>query len=174
MSKVAEKIKALSNQVASEKLAEEQAKAEQRVAADIKIIEDILTLVKDRLIYKESEKAHSRRKTFLVVTEDIVLHDYSNPPEHGSGTSITWQDGSYYSYPHTTIKVNGHRYYHAADLITRYKHDAAEAMKRSEQEYEAAKKRKQAIEDLEDLEGVMKELMLNYQKTLGKYKLEAA
>jgi hypothetical protein len=173
MSKTTDKILKLSKKAAADKIAEQKEQLENRVSQDIKVIETILEMVADRLVYKEIGLPHSSRKSFVVVTEDIVLQDYNTKPEYGSGTSIKRQEATYYSYPHTIIRVNGHKYYHAADLITRYKYDAQKAMEKSEAEYEAAKKRKEAIEDLEFLEPLMKELMLNYQKTLGKYQVES-
>lgn len=167
MSKTANKIRELSKKAASEKIAEQQQAIEKNVNQDIAIIEKILAMVKDRLVYKEVTKVHSRRKTYVVVTEDIVLHDYSNRPDYGSGTEIKQIEGGYYSYPHTQIIVNGHIYLHASDLITKYKYEANKAMEKAEAEYRAAADRKEAIENLADLEPVIKELMLNYQGHLG-------
>lgn len=167
MSNAADKLRKLSKEAAVKKISEQQAEIEKRVNQDIEIIDRVLAMVKDRLIYKEVEKAHSRRKEYLVVTEEIVLEDYSNPAQYNSGTKISWVEGGYYSYPHTEIKVSGHTYHHAADLITKYKHVANKAMEKSEAEYNAAKERKEAIENMEDLEQTIKALMLNYNQHLG-------
>lgn len=167
MNKAAEKIRKLSKQAAAEKIAERQAELETNVNKDIEVIEKILEMIKDRLVYKEAKSPHSNRVKYVVVTEDVVLHDYSNRPEYGAGTEIKQVGGSYYSHPHTQIRVNGHVYYHAKDLIEKYKFDARRAFEKLQVEYDAARDRKERIESMEDLEPVMKELMLSYQKHLA-------
>ena len=169
MSKITDKIRKLSKEAADKKLAEEQSRSEKLVNDDLEIIERILKLVEEKLIYKEVKQLHSRRRTYVAITEDIVLKDYATKPEGYSsgGTSITWDEGGYYSYPHTVVRVNGHVYHHAGDLITKYKHEATKAMESTEKERDAAKARKEAIEELEYLEPTIKSLMLNYQESLG-------
>lgn len=169
MSKTADKIRSLASKAAADKIAERQQAIEKAVNDDLEIIEKILSMVKDRLVYKEDKSPHSNRKIYVVVTEDIVLYDYSNAPEYGSGTSIRRIGADYYNYEHTQILVNGHRYYHASDLIEKYKYEARKAMEKTEAEYNAVRARKEAIDNLSDLEPVIKELMLNYQKHLGMY-----
>lgn len=166
MAKAVDKIRELSKQAAAKEIAERQAKVEESVNQDIAVIEKILAMVKDRLVYKETKAPHSNRRIYIVVTEDVVLQDYSNKPEYGSGTSIKQVEGSYYSHSHTVITVNGHKYYHAKDLIEKYKFDASMAFETLQVEYDAARDRKERLESMTDLEPVMKELMLNYHKHL--------
>lgn len=163
----ADKIRKLTEKAAADKLAEQQKKLESDVNEDIKVIEKILAMVKDRLVYKEVKKPYSNKTDYVVVTEDIVLEDYSNKPEYGYGTEIKEIEAGYHGYRHTVIKVNGHIYYHASDLIAKYKFEAQKAMEKAEAEYDAARRRKEAIDNLADLEPVIKELVLNYQKHLG-------
>jgi hypothetical protein len=165
MSNAADKIRELSNEAAGKKLREEQQKVSERINQDLAVIEKILAMVKDRLIYKE-DREHGRAR-YIVVTEEIVLDDYANPPKYGSGTRIKQVESTFYNYNHTAITVNGHSYLHAADLITKYKFDATKAMQKSEQEYDAARDRVEYIKSLEALEPTIKALMLNYQKHLG-------
>lgn len=163
-----EKIRKLSQEAAAKKVQEEHDRIQKTVDADLEVLEKILAMVKDRLVYKEMEAPYQRgRKMYVVVTEQIVLQDYANRPEYGSGTEIKRTDGGYYSYPHIVIRVNGHTYYHASDLIAKYKLEAAKAMEKADAERDAASRRKAAIDSLSDLEPVIKELMLNYQKHLG-------
>lgn len=171
MSKTVDKIRKLAKEAADKKVAEENDRIQQGIRSDLVTLEKILSMVKDHLVYKEVKPSYGRT-TYVVVTEEIVLEDYANKPKYGSGTRIERTDGSYYSYPHTVITVNGHKYYHAADLLTRYKFDARKAMEKAEQEYEAARHRKEAIDDLEGLEPLIKELMLNYDKHLGANKVQ--
>lgn len=166
MSKTVDKIRKMSNEAAAKKIAEENERIQKSVDQDLAVLERILIMVKDNLIYKEIKNRHSNRSTYLVVTEEIVLEDYANKPEYGSGTSIKEVAAGYYTYRHTLITVNGHKYYHAIDLITRYKYEAAKAMKKAEAEYDAARARKEAIGDMEGLEPVIKSLMLNFNKHL--------
>lgn len=166
MSAVTDKIRDLSKQAADKKVAEEQKKIEENVNKDIKVIETILAMVKDRLVYKKA-RSSSYKDTYTVVTEEVVLQDYSNRPEYGSGTEIRQIEAGYYDYPHMQIRVNGHIYLHAVDLITAYKFNAKMAMEKAEIELDAARRRKELIESMEALEPVIKELMLNYDKHLG-------
>jgi hypothetical protein len=167
MSKTVDKIRKMSQEAAAKKAAEENERIQKNVDKDLAVLETILAMVKDRLIYKEQEKPHTRRKMYVVATEEIILHDYANRPEYGTGTEIKQIEGGYYSYPHTLIKVNGHAYYHASDLITKYKYEAQKAMEKLDQERDAARNRIEAVQSLEDLEPMIKELMINYQKHLG-------
>lgn len=171
MSNAADKIRKLSLEAAEKKKSEREIEVQKLIDADIAVIERILKLVKDRLIYKEVGQ-YSRKK-YVVVTEDIALNDYANPSTgYSKETSIKQNDGGYYSYPHVVIRLGGHVYQYAGDLIAKYKYEADQAMKKADQEYEAAKRRKEAIDNLEDLEPVIKELMLNYQEKLGLEKQE--
>ena len=167
MSDIAKKILKQAKDAAKQRIEKENQQTEIRISADVEVINKILEMVKDRLVYKEFTPEHSSRKSYIVVTEEIVLQDYNNPPKYGSGTSIKQVEASYYTYRHTQIIVNGHHYYHASDLIAKYKHDANDVMKKAEKEYELARERKEAIDSMAYLEPVMKELVLNYNKHLG-------
>lgn len=172
MSSAADKIRELSKKAAAEKIEKQQKDVENSVNKDIEVIEKILEMVKDRLIYKEYTPANSRRKTYVIVTEDIVLEDYSNPPQYGSGTSIKHVGSDFYTYEHIAINVNGHKYYHAADLITKYRFDAKRAVEKAEAELKAANDRKYYLENMANLEPVLKDLMINHSKHLGLIKAD--
>jgi len=82
----------------------------------MEVLEKILAAVKDRLVYKEVNRSdYTRRKKYIVVTEDIVLQDYSTKNDgYSVETSIKLVPASYYTYEHIEIRVNGHLYYHAS------------------------------------------------------------
>lgn len=164
----------MSLDAATDKIKQEQERIQATVDKDIEVLDKILEMVSERLVYKEVKAKFSSRATYIVVTEDIVLEDYSNKPEYGSGTSIKQVAAGYYSYAHTSITVNGHKYYHASDLITKYKYEAQKAMEKAQAEYDAATARKEAIDRLAGLEPVIKELMLNWNKHLGYLKEETS
>lgn len=169
MSNTISKIREMSQKAAQEKVAAEQKRIEDTVSKDIEVLNKILEMIKDGLVYKEVKPPFGRR-SYQVVTEEVVLEDYSNKPEYGSGTKIEWNDGGYYGYPHTVIMVNGHVYSHAADMLRHYKYLAEQAMKKLNVEREAAKDRLDAVENLLVIGPAVKEIMTNYDKHLAEVK----
>lgn len=162
------KIRDMARKAADEKIAADKAKLETAVTVDLEIIEKILAMVKDRLIYKVFSPQYGK-KTYVVVTEEMVLADYTtkNERSYSHGTAIERVEASWGASAYTRIKVNGHIYYHAGDLFTKYKEEADTAAKKAQKEWELASERKGAIEELLALEPVVKEIMLNYQKHLS-------
>ena len=164
MNKAVEQIRKMAKEAADERIADEKKKLEVRVNNDLEVLEQIIAMVKDRLIYKDTKDGIKTR--YKVVTEEVVLKDYATPAQYSSGTAIERVESSFYKVPHTRIKVNGHVYYHAKDIFENYKWQARKASENAEKIYEITRAREDAIKELEAIEPVVKELMLNYEKHL--------
>lgn len=163
MNKTVNKIKTLANKAAEDRLTNERQVVEDRVNADLQIIEKILEMVKDRLVYKEVKNLGTK---YVVVTEEMVLADYTTKPEgYSSGTTeIKEQEGSYYSVRHIQIRVNGHIYYHAQDIFTKYEWEIKQLVENSEKERDIIQAKRRALQNMKELEPFVKEIMLNHQK----------
>ena len=79
MKSTADKIRELSLKAATDKAAEESKKIQERIDKDMEVLEKILAMVKDRLVYKDIAKFSGGRQ-YIVVTEEIVLADYAADP----------------------------------------------------------------------------------------------
>lgn len=165
MSDTIKKIRLVAKEAADKKFNEERKKLEDKSKEDLAILDKILKMVKDGFIYKTIGESWSKK--YIVVTEDIVFEDYTNPPKgYNSGkTGVFKQNASYYQIGDVlNIYVNGHVYYHAQDIFRRYEEELKKTMEKFEQEREIISRKQDGLKALKELEPAVKMIMLNHQK----------
>lgn len=170
MSNTVEKIKLLAAKAAKAKIDDALERAKATTDNDIATIEKILSMVKDRLIYKKVGDSWNAK--YIVVTEDIVLNDYINQAAYDRDTSISKVSRSSYDVDHILIRVGGHCYYHAQDLFKRYEWEIAKAVEKLNQERDIISRKEEALKNLKDSEPVVKTILLNYQNHLSNIQAE--
>jgi len=165
MSDTIKKIKALAKEAADKRFADERKKLEDSSKQDLAQLNAIIKMVEDGFIYKQVGDSSYNRK-YIVVTEDIVFEDYTNPPKgYNSGkTGIFKQEQTYYQVHGTVIYVNGHTYYHAQDIFRRYEDEIKRVTESNDRERDLIRDKKNALDNLKELEPAVKAILLNYQK----------
>lgn len=161
--KVEDKILKLANKAADAKLKVERDKARARADADIEVIKSIVSMVKDGLVYKRVGRFDSK---YVLVTEDMVLEDYTNPADsYSKETKIETLTMQYSCGPkYLRIKVSGHQYEHAKDIFNRFKFETEKAVELASQELDKARERQRLVKKLERQTPFIKEMMIRYQE----------
>lgn len=156
MKTIEQKLTALADKAYKDKVKIEKVAIEKRYLGDKQMLEQILEIVKSRLVYKEVGDSWSKK--YLVVTEEMLFEDYTTEPKNSwnRGTKIE-KNGKYF-----TITVNGHRYSHLGELFKTYRNDIEEAIKKNQQESDMLYEKRKTIENLEKEEPKIKQMLSDY------------
>ena len=164
MSSAENRILEAADEAYKSKVSIEQKAVRERYKSDKETIKKILKIVKSRLVYKELGDRYYNRK-YVVVTEEILLKDYTTPPERSwnHGTKIeTHSNGK-----DITLTVNGHVYRHLGGLFTNYKEQIEKAIKDNDLEREKLSAKRDNIKNMEQLEPHVKKMLLEFQEVLN-------
>jgi len=159
MSKIEDTLKRLADKAYKEKVTVEKAAIEKRYLSDKELLEQILEIVKSRLVYKEIGE-YSYDRQYVVVTEEMLLEDYTSPPKNswGAGTKIEAK-GKY-----LTISVNGHRYQHLGELFKTYKESIDKAIEDTQWQRDKLYEQRKELKQLNEQEPKIKKMLLEYNQ----------
>ena len=166
MSELTKKMLKIANDASKAKIKQEKEELAKKHAQQKMTLEKIAKFIDSGLVYKEV--GDNWKKSYQLVTEEILLADYTGEPASGynSRTFIGKENDS----NNTVVIVNGFKYFHIGDLVENHLKNIKNAIDKTHSEIDLLNRKYDALQRLKAEEPKMKKMLENYNLFLEEYK----
>ena len=168
---IADKIRALAQKTAQEKIDTQKKVLELAAQRDISDIEKALSMIKERSLFKKIEKQPYGYQ-YVMATEEIFLDDYVNKQNPYASAGIHFSDLSDKKRDYCAFTVNGHAYYDMAFMVNRYERDLQDISKRAQKLYEQLSDAEREWQHIREDRFMVKDLLEQAHRNSVEYKEE--
>lgn len=165
MSELTKKMLKIANDASKAKIKQEKEELAKKHAQQKVTLERIAEYIDSGLVYKEI--GDHWRKKYQLVTEEILLADYTGAPasSYNSRTFIGKETDS----GDFAVLVNGHKYLHVGNLIKNHLKNIENAIAKSYHETDLLTRKRDALQVMMKEESKVKKMLENYDIFLAQH-----